>query len=216
MKKTSIIAFIIGSIAVIGGIVWMVRSSAPGGSSGADGAADPERWAKGAPVASTTVKIVEFSDFQCPACGAYYPILKKLTEEYGDRITFIYRHFPLRRIHRNADASAAAAEAAGLQGKFWEMHNMIFDNQKSWSEERNPDDIFAGYANAIGLDKERFLADYESEAVADRIDADYEDGLALRVNSTPTFFVNGVKIQNPRGYDAFKALIDAELSGASK
>jgi len=171
----------------------------------------PSDQVKGSTEASIT--IVEYSDFQCPACAAYYPIVKQLTSEYGDRVKFVYRHFPLSQIHANAERAAHAAEAAGIQGKFWEMHDMLFENQKVWAESSNPDELFIGYAVSLGIDQGVFEKALDSKEVKEKVTKDYLSGMRARINGTPTFFLNSKQIQNPRNYDEFKALIEA-LSGA--
>lgn len=163
---------------------------------------------EGSPSASVT--IVEFADFQCPACGAAYPIVKQIKEEYKDKVQYIYRNFPLP-MHKNAQISAQAAEAAGLQGKFFEMHDMLFENQEQWSEEPNPLDIFVSYAKKIGLDTEKFTTDVKNKASTKSIEADVSDATALGVNATPTFFINGTKYSSVLSYDEFKSAIDREL-----
>lgn len=161
----------------------------------------------------SSVVLVEYSDFQCPACGAYFPLLKALVEEFGSEIQFVYRHFPLAQ-HQHAELAGRAAEAAGKQGKFWEMHDLIFENQRSWSNLRNAEEAFSQYAGQIGLDMEKFQADLDSQEVKERVRRDYSGGLSSGVNSTPTFFLNGVKLQNPRSYDEFRAVILNALQDA--
>lgn len=156
------------------------------------------------------VALVEYSDFQCPACGVYYPIVKKLVDEYGDKIEFTYKNFPLRNIHKNADLAARAAEAAGMQGKFWEMHDMLFENQKDWSE-KEAGSIFNNYAKKIGLNVDQFKKDIASEDVKAKVQNDFDGGVSSGVNYTPSFFVNGKKVNNPRSYDEFKNLIEISL-----
>ncbi len=153
------------------------------------------------------IKLVEYSDLQCPACGMYYPIIKQLLEEFGNSISFEYRHFPLRSIHKNAEPAALATEAAGLQGKFWEMHDILFENQKEWSN-ANGNNIFIDYAKKIEIDPVKFESDltFNSE-IKNKVESDYQSGLELNVNSTPSFFLNGVKMQNPRSYEEFRSII---------
>lgn len=168
-------------------------------------------WTKGNPEAD--VVIVEYSDFQCPFCAPYEPVMTQLLAEYGDRMLFVYRHFPLKTLHRNATSSAAAAEAAGIQGKFWEMHNMLFANQNSWSDLANPSSEFEKYAAALGLNTEQFMTDYASKTVKDEIEADYQSGLDAGLDSTPSFFLNGSLITtNPQGYEGLATLIENELA----
>ncbi len=167
-------------------------------------AADASDWVKGAPLAEAKVVLTEYSDFQCPACGLYYPLVKQLGQEFKN-LAIIYRHFPLPQ-HKNAQAAAQAAEAAGKQGKFWEMHDMLFDNQKEWSESSTAAQIFNSYAEKIGLDVKKYTDDFNSSEVKSNITADYESGIS-EINGTPTFFINNKKIENPRNYEELKNTI---------
>lgn len=162
-------------------------------------------WTKGAQ--NPKVTLVEYSDFQCPACGAYFPIIEQAVAEYGDRLSFTYRHFPLAQ-HKNALAASYASEAAGAQGKFWEMHKLIFEHQTDWAEENNAPEIFKRYAQELKLDLARFTADVASTETKDAVSHDKETGQRSGVNSTPSFYLNGKKMQNPRSYDELKALIE--------
>lgn len=159
----------------------------------------------------SSVTLLEYGDFECPACGTYHPVLKQLKAEYGDRVAFSYRHFPLNAIHRSADISARATEAAALQGKFWEMHDMLFENQRAWTT-GNTEEVIVGYAQELGLNVEQFRSDLESEGVAAAVEQDRLSGVRSTVNSTPSFFLNGVKIQNPRSLEEFKRLLDGALA----
>lgn len=158
------------------------------------------------------VTLVEYSDFQCPACGAYYPIVKQLNLEFAGRIQFVYRHFPLTQIHANANLAALSAEAAGKQNKFWEMHDIIFENQSKWSGEKNAKDLFVEYAQKLNLDVEKFKNDLDSDEVQEKAANDYQSGIRLGVNATPTFFLNGTKLQNPVSYEIFKKLLEEAIS----
>lgn len=166
-------------------------------------------WAKGNQ--ESKVALVEYGDFQCPACAAYHPLLNKLDQELGDRIKFIYRHFPLTQIHRNAESAARASEAAGSQGKFWEMYDLIFAGHRDWAESVNAEVIFESYAEKLGLDLGQFRSDVQSTAVAEKVRNDYESGVAAGIAGTPTFFLNGKVLENPRSYEQFKSLILEEL-----
>lgn len=211
MKKNWITWLVI-AIVVVGAILLMRGT---GGGGDVEGSQAPpvtdQDWIKGN--TTSTVTLIEYSDFQCPACGAYYPILKQVFEEYGDRIQFVYRHFPLRNIHPNAEPAARAAEAAGKQGKFWEMHDMIFENQTTWSGFASVISTFEGYAQELGLDIEQFRQDLTDGAIADQVQGDYNGGLDAGVNSTPTFYLNGQKLDNPRGLEPFKQVIEEALAG---
>lgn len=158
--------------------------------------------------------LVEYSDFQCPACGAYYPMLKELNKNFGDKIQFVYRQFPLPS-HKNARPAAYTSETAGLQGKFWEMHDMIFENQKSWSEKSGASENFLDYAKTIGLDIEKFQNDLNSITVKEKVENDYQSGIQSGVTYTPTFFLNGKKIQNPQSYDEFRNIIEKAVNSES-
>jgi protein-disulfide isomerase len=167
-------------------------------------AADDNDWIKGAPLKDAKITLIEYSDFQCPACGAYYPMVKKLGQEFKN-ISIIYRHFPLSQ-HANAKPAAQAAEAAGRQGKFWEMHNMLFDNQTAWSGSASAEEIFTGYAQTLELDINKFKANFNSTETKTKIETDYQSG-ANAIDGTPTFFLNDKKIQNPQNYDDFRSII---------
>ncbi len=154
------------------------------------------------------VRIVEFSDFQCPACGAAAPTVKKIMEEYGDRVSLEYKHFPLTSIHAFAFNAAEASECANDQGKFWEMHDILFEKQESLSIGSLKD-----YAEQIGLDTEKFNNCLDSNAKAKYVTADFNEGIGKGVDSTPSFFVNGKKIESWK-YEIFAAALDAALAEA--
>jgi formate-nitrite transporter family protein len=160
---------------------------------------------RGSTIASTT--LIEYGDFQCPACGLYHPMVEQVLNDLGpDKVRFIFRHFPLPQ-HGNAVPASRAAEAAGQQGKFWEMYNMLYEKQKSWETAKEPKAIFTGYAKEMGLDLAKFDVDYESDAAKEKIDADYKGGAKGGINQTPTFFVNGKKINSPNSIDEFKKIL---------
>jgi len=170
----------------------------------------PEDWVKGEDLAQVT--LIEYSDFQCPACAAYYPLINQIKDDFGDNLKLVYRHFPLTSIHKNALVSAQAAEAAGLQGKFWEMHNALFEHQADWSELDDPTSKFIEYATNLELDIEKFANDLASDEVNQKVKDDLDSALDLKINATPTFFMNGKRITNPKNYDAFKSLIEKEIN----
>ncbi|WTT98437.1 DsbA family protein [Streptomyces sp. NBC_00076] len=156
--------------------------------------------------------VVEFLDFECEACGAMYPVVEKLREEYGDRVTFVAPYFPMPG-HRNGELAARTAEAAARQGRFEEMYTKLFSTQKEWGESQEwKQSVFRGYARQLGLDIAKFDADLADPEVAGRVQDDQRDGLALDVRGTPTFVVDGTRIQTPGSYGAFKALIEDRLS----
>ena len=139
---------------------------------------------------NASVKIVEFADLQCPACRSAAPIVKNVLEKRKDQVYFVWRHYPLST-HKNARLAARAAEAAAIQGKFFEMTDILFTKQPEWSEKSDSKDLFVSYAQEIGLDVEKFKADLD--ASYDIIDQDFADGNKVGVSSTPTFFINGEK-----------------------
>ena len=156
---------------------------------------------------SGKVTLVEFGDFQCPACGNYEPMVEKIIESNKKDLKFVFRHFPLIQLHQNALLAAKASESAGFQGKFWEMHDMIYAHQKDWSEEMNAIDVFISYAQNLGLNVEKFKTEINNPTVEQNILAEYKEGAKLGVNSTPSFFLNGKKLENPRSLEDFDVLI---------
>ena len=171
---------------------------------------------RGNPKAPVTLE--EFADFQCPSCGVYYPELKKIEAEFGDRLRVIFRQRPLVPPHEHALVAAQAAEAAGLQGEahFWEMHDKLYETQKDWSEAKDITPLLVDYAKQIGLDTDRFMRDLSGETVTTRIFQDGKRAHALNVNSTPTFFVNGKEAKDeswkPEG---LREMIRQAMQGAS-
>lgn len=166
--------------------------------------------------ADAPVTLIEYSDFQCPACEMYYPLVTKLLSDEGSTtVRFVYRHFPLSQ-HANAVPASMASEAAGLQGKFWEMYDLIFANHTDWTELPDPTSVFVGYATRLGLDITKFKSDLNNPVLRSAIQANTDEGIKIGINQTPTFFVNGKAIVNPQSYEAFKAIIDAAASGSAK
>lgn len=160
------------------------------------------------------VTLVEFGDYECPACSAYKPLVKQALNDFPGQLNFVFRNFPLPQ-HANANVSSYAAEAAGLQGKFWEMHDKLYDTQKDWATSSDAKSIFLGYAKDMGLDVSKFTQDLDSQKIKDKVSRDEADGNLLNINSTPTFYINGVKIENlPGSYDAFKVIISDALKNA--
>ncbi|HKP45120.1 MAG TPA: thioredoxin domain-containing protein [Pyrinomonadaceae bacterium] len=163
--------------------------------------------------ADAKVTLEEFGDFECPPCGMLHPVLKTMEKEFGQRIQIIFREFPLVPTHVHALSAARAAEAAGLQGKFWEMHDLLYDNQKAWHDAFDARPMFEQYAGQIGLNMEKFRSDSASEVVAQRILRDGARGHALGVSGTPTVFMNGREVPfESLVPDKLRALISAELN----
>ena len=161
---------------------------------------------------SAKVTIVEYGDFQCPACGSAHPIVKQVLNDYKDKVHFVFRNFPLP-MHANAPFAAEAAYAAGLQGKFWEMHDKLYESQDEWGEKTGAQAkaLIAEYAQDMGLDMTRFTDDINKNAGNDKIQKDQNDGYQLGVDSTPTFYINGTKFAAILSYDQFKKEIDDRL-----
>lgn len=165
---------------------------------------------------NATVALVEYLDFECEACGAYYPIVKQLSEEFKDDVMIVSRYFPLQG-HKNGMQSALAVESANKQGKYWEMYNILFENQKSWGERQSTDPaIFENYAKQIGLDLEQFKKDVVSDEVMERVNRDLTSGKIMGITGTPTFYLNGEKIANPKTIDDFRTLIKAKIISSPK
>jgi protein-disulfide isomerase len=174
--------------------------------------------------ASSKVVLVEYGDFQCPACGSAHPNIRKVTEQYKGQIAFVFRNFPLTTIHPNARAGSAAAQTAGLQGKYWEMNNYLYEHQNSWvSLTGNAvTSAFVSYAKELGLDTAKFKADLALNSINQKISFDQALGNKIGINSTPTFYLNGVQItsdvitdvQQSNG-DKLRTLINADLKTAS-
>jgi protein-disulfide isomerase len=210
-----IIIAVLAVVAIIGGAVVLGKDNEVSGevSSYVYGKQD------------STVRVQEYGDFECPACSAYYPIVEQIKEKYKDQIAFQFHHNPLVQIHRNALASHRAAEAAGKQGKFWEMYNELYANQESWNGPSQSDPvgatteqaitIFESYAEKIGLDVARYKIDVADPSTLATINADIADGKSkFNVTGTPTFVINGKKIEDlskVQTVESFSKLIDEAL-----
>lgn len=193
-KKIQIIAFV--AFVVIAGVAIYMGVS--GNSS--DNSEQTERTAQ-------EVQILKYSDFQCPACKSFVPAVKELQREYGDLIDFEYRHFPLDGFQYSRLA-AHAAEAARNQGKFTEMHDLIFEYQEEWSR-GGAEEMFFDFAEQLELDMEQFEEDIQSEEIAGKVESQKQEGIRRMVNSTPTFFLNGQRLrQNPQNYEQFKSIVE--------
>lgn len=136
------------------------------------------------------IELVEYGDYECPYCGLAYPVVHEILKELGNGIRFVFRNFPLSNIHPNAFATAVATEAADLQGRFWEMHDIVFEHQK-WLD---PDDMLL-LAGKIGLDPDRFKTDIHNPDLIEKVEKDFESGIRSGVNRTPSFFINGEKYE---------------------
>ena len=211
MSKQFIAVIVIVILALFGVFTLTKKSNDSQNGSGGSSNAQASEHKVGA--GNKGVTLVEYGDFQCPACKSYYPLVKQVKEAFGDDITFQFRHFPLNQIHPYAFQASRAAEAAGKQGKFFEMHDLMYENQDSWSQAQNVSTIFEGFAQQLGLNMDQFKADVASADTAAVINADIKSGQALGAKSTPTFVLNGKKLdKNPASFEEFKALIDEQIS----
>ncbi len=217
-KKKSMKSWLLwgGIVVAIGviliGVSMAARQNSTDVNSGADltveGPADGE-WTLGGEDA--VVSLIEYSDFQCPACRSYHPVVKEVLEAYGDNISFTYRHYPLRQIHEHAQLAGQATEAAGMQGKFWEMHDILFERQQAWSNGTGQKRQFSDYAEELELDVDKFEDDLNSSEAKQKVNAGYNSGIRAGVSSTPSFFLNGSQIQPGGTPGSFNQLIDAEF-----
>lgn len=160
------------------------------------------------------VTIEEYGDYQCPPCGSLHPVLKKLKSEFGDRVRLVFYHFPLTQIHANARDAAHAAVAARLQGKFWEMHDLLYESQKQWSELPDLHPVAINFAGLLHLDVKRFQRDMDSIQVAELVLADKERGESIGVKGTPTLFIDGRQIKDDEvAIEKLRQIISPRLTG---
>lgn len=236
--KSNMPLLIIGAVlvgAIIGGI-WYFSSQRSGptnanaNTSAANTASTPRPASTISPTApagaappnmtgsqTATVTLEEFADFQCGSCAAANPILSEVKSLYGSRIKFIFRNYPLSiPAHDKAYDAAVAAEAAGLQGKFWDMQNLLFVNQQGWTAAPSYKQMWKGYAEKIGIDVAKWESDMTGIAAKGRVDADLARGKAIGVNSTPSLYINGMLVPySEMAVPKLKAMIDAELAKTS-
>lgn len=204
-----ILGILVLTVVIIGGGAALLGRSSSSSGKIVDAAllvksGSPTLGPENAPVA-----IVEFADFQCPACAAAHPVLQKVFLQYGDKVRFVFRHFPLTQTHEHALAAASAAEAAKAQGKFWEMHDLLLTRQSSWSQDGSG--AFTEYAKELGLDTERFTQETGDGTHRQRIEEDAADGRQAGVNQTPTIFINGKPYMGSLNMKSVSSAIDAAL-----
>jgi protein-disulfide isomerase len=212
---------VLGVIAVIVvGAIW-ISDNKKTGTTGSS-SSQPTNHVEGK--GSTGIKLMEYGDYECPVCEIYYPIVKQVQSQFATQIYFQFRNLPLSQIHPNAFAGARAAEAAALQNKFWQMHDLLYDNQGQWANSSDPQPYFKQFAQTLGLNVSKFESDLASEQVNNKINADL--GAFNRTGkeeATPTFFLNGKYIDNQKllgsngrpSADKFVALINAEITSKS-
>lgn len=227
-KSNSGIPLVIIALVFVGMVVggwWLYSQSKPGADGNINkstantrptpnvnapiGATPPNML--GSPTASVTVE--EFADFQCASCAATHPVLKEIQSVYGSKIKFVFRNYPLAiPAHDKAFEASTAAEAAGMQGKFWQMQDQLFVNQQAWSQNPNYKQLWADYASRIGLDVQQWQNDLIGMAAKNRVEQDLARGRALGVSSTPTIYINGISVPyNEANTAGLRRLIDAEL-----
>jgi protein-disulfide isomerase len=149
------------------------------------------------------VTLVEYGDYECPYCGQVYPVTKQLQERLGDRLRFVFRNYPLDSVHPRARPAAEAAEAAGSQGKFWEYHDVLYENQQDLDDES-----LKRYAADLGLDEDRFEEDLAEHRYLERIEEDLLSGIQSRVEGTPMFFINGVRYESAYDFETLLAALE--------
>jgi protein-disulfide isomerase len=205
------IGIIIATVAIVGGAMFFL--SGPGAATKAQKVDEKILIRDDSPKMfspSATVTLVEFGDYQCPACGAYHTVVKQVLSDFQGSVNFVFRAFPLS-IHSNANIASYAALSAGKQGKYWQMHNILYEKQSEWSTGTDARAKIMGYAKDLGLNIEQFTKDIDSSEVKALVDRDVQDGDTLAVNATPTFYVNAEKIENPASLAEFESIIKAAI-----
>lgn len=219
MNKVGWIIFSAVVVLVLGGlVVWARIANPPIDLSGVENNSIVAASEQNGNIADHTkgsdsnkIILVEYGDYQCPSCGGAHPNINTLMEEYGDNITFVFRNFPLTTIHPNARVAASVAEAAGLQGKFWEMHDLLYESQGDW-QGANTDQritLFNGYASTLKLDLTKFTEDLSSKSVSQKINFDMALGKSAGATATPTFYLNGEKLDD----DTASGIVQGNLDG---
>ncbi len=245
MKKSlPVLIIVIVLLAAVGGAVWMMQPAddratpspaapsgvtAPPSAQGPQGPlgpratpappsvpSEPPRHVRGS--ANAPVLLEEYSDFQCPQCGRMHTIVKELQAKYPSQLRVGFRHYPLATIHRHARESARAAEAAGAQGRFWEMHDLLYENQEAWSKANPARPLFVAYAQRLGLDTERFQQDIDSSPVSMRVVGDERRAMTLQLSGTPSFFINGreLKFEESNTLEKLGAAVERALAEQKK
>lgn len=209
-------------IAVVAIVVILIGVFAftSSGSNNSSGKLTPTEHIEG--LGKDGVSLVEYGDYQCPYCGEYYTTVKQVEAMYNTQITFQFRNFPLTSLHPNAFAGARAAEAAGLMGKFWQMHDLLYEQNQlyytsggsnpTWIGVSNPEPVFVQYAQSLGLNTTKFKQLYSSDQVNNLVVADENAGNSLGIDATPTFFLDGKQIQVANNVQAFEKLINAAIA----
>jgi len=222
-RNKGFIAVIIGTlILILGGVFLFSKGGSPGISGNKvsssllvpSNAIETSGFANGSYMpasSSATATLVEFGDYECPACAVYSPLVKQLLTDFAGKIGFVFRNYPLPQ-HANALISSYAVEAAGLQGKYWQMHDKIYETQNDWVNLSDPKDIFIGYAKDLGLNVDQFISDLSSSGIKDKVQNDLSDVNAIGINETPTFYLNGKKITLTENYNELKSLVQSAVT----
>ena len=217
--------FVIIIIVLAGAVAagWAVLRSSRESNNPPQPTPDPATEVKGAEPPhlrgnpNAPVLLEEFGDFQCPSCGSYYPELKKIEAEFGDKLKVIFRELPLLPMHEHALMAAQAAEAAGVQGKFWEMHDVLYENQAKWVEQKDLVPVFVDYAKQIGINPDQFMKDLNGEIVAQRIFQDGKRAHSFGLKATPSFFVNGKEAKDDQWRpDGLRQMIRDAIAASGK
>ncbi len=215
-RKIKTLQWTIVITAIVGSLIWMLSSGSAPTEKKAAVSEDagtlltvaPDDYIKGK--VGGTVTLVEYVDFECEACAAFFPLVKQLEKDFSNDLQIVIRYFPLPG-HRNGMTAALAVEAAGQQGKFFEMHDLLYTEQKKWGEKPKPTpEVFEAYAQQLGLDMEKYKAVVNSPETKARVERDMESGDALGNTGTPSFYLNGKKLQ-PNSYEEFKQAVQAEI-----
>lgn len=204
MNIKSLAIFIAVTLGLLVGVGAMLTQFGTNADKPIEGIAGEKKHVLG----SGSVTLVEFSDFQCPACLSIQAPLKQILAKYEGKVELVYRHFPLSSIHKNAQMAAQASEAASSQGKFWEMHDKLFATQAAWQGLSDPKETFAGYSKELGIDEAKFAEDLMNQGVKDLVSADLLDATRFALTGTPTFYVNGYKTE----FDKLEAKIESFLN----
>ena len=196
-----IISTVLGTVLLFIGILWLTSSSQTPIEVSVNDLVTDTPHAIGADSSAAVMTIVEFSDFDCPACALTYPTVKDFVDSNSDKVRLVYRHFPLVSIHPNAQLAAVASEVAAESGLFWQYHDLLFKNQALWSDSTKAEDLFADYAEELGMDRSFFIDQLSNEQLIANVFEDTAKARELRLNATPTFFINGELVQGAMTQD---------------
>jgi len=213
-SKTAPLVVIILAVLAAGGIAIFMSRQGSSANDAADASSAVGQTARVRGAADAKISLVEYGDYQCPTCGQYHPILQELLARYPGKVKLEFHHFPLVQMHSNAMAAAIAAESAGDQGKFWEMHDLLFEHQRQWGDLRNPspnpEAVFLQFALQLGLDSNKFMQSMRSPETRDRVLADVRRGNPI-VKGTPTFVLDGQVIPNLPNLEWFVDYVERQL-----